>query len=513
MKSEISRGEMHDHLPALGSAEEDFYSILSRAVDAARVDDAQLRKAVFEILRARLQRQGWTRKPPVGISEMKEYLRAFDAAIARIENDNSKAHKVRQAQPKMSSIESSAQSKAAELPAAKAKPKDVSVVDRQEPAAAPDVAPTPLARPAERPLSPAREPSGSNVSVPIQREPRSAGDIAPKPDAPGPTTGALPLVHESTSKNVSAVIQHEPIAAQDVGPLPVFLSPAKRPFRPVREPSSKALSVLIQPQPIAAWDLDPVPVSLTLAKRPLSPVYEPRRKWSAALPVLRLTAAAILVGLLSAMLAGTRWHALSPIGEPPAVASKQPSSGLDQEADSTTPALPLPIVYGVYAISGGQLNELSALPVNVPDQRVFMSAPVTSPSRTTLSDGRLVFVAFRRDLVTSAPERVTIRVVAKVKSALSFDAAGKPKLTSLDAQWAVRGNSYEFRVAPMKNRPEMIVIRPENDGFAFPAGRYALVLKGQAYDFSIEGPITETAQCLERTEALNGAIYSECRNP
>jgi hypothetical protein len=167
----------------------------------------------------------------------------------------------------------------------------------------------------------------------------------------------------------------------------------------------------------------------------------------------------------------------------------------------------------VYAVSNGELSELSTLQVNVPDQRVFMSAAVTSPSRTTLSDGRIVFVAFRRDLATNAPERVTIRVVAKVRSALSFDAGGKPKRTNLDAQWAVRGNSYEFRVAPLKNNPETIVIRPENDDFALPAGRYALVLKGQAYDFSIAGPITETAQCLERTEALNGAIYSECRNP
>jgi hypothetical protein len=42
-------------------------------------------------------------------------------------------------------------------------------------------------------------------------------------------------------------------------------------------------------------------------------------------------------------------------------------------------------------------------------------------------------------------------------------------------------------------------------------GRYALVVKGQAYDFTVAGEITETAQCLERTEAANGTFYSECR--
>jgi hypothetical protein len=151
----------------------------------------------------------------------------------------------------------------------------------------------------------------------------------------------------------------------------------------------------------------------------------------------------------------------------------------------------------------------STSPIKGSSCRQRSPAPVERRSPTEGS----FFVAFRRDLATNAPERVTIRVVAKVRSALSFDAGGKPKRTNLDAQWAVRGNSYEFRVAPLKNNPETIVIRPENDDFALPAGRYALVLKGQAYDFSIAGPITETAQCLERTEALNGAIYSECRNP
>jgi hypothetical protein len=57
----------------------------------------------------------------------------------------------------------------------------------------------------------------------------------------------------------------------------------------------------------------------------------------------------------------------------------------------------------------------------------------------------------------------------------------------------------------------MVIIRPENPTFSFPAGRYVLVLKGSAYDFSVAGPITDTAQCLERTDAMNMPIYSECR--
>jgi hypothetical protein len=39
----------------------------------------------------------------------------------------------------------------------------------------------------------------------------------------------------------------------------------------------------------------------------------------------------------------------------------------------------------------------------------------------------------------------------------------------------------------------MIVIQPLSENFALPDGRYALMLKGQAYDFSFEGQITEAA--------------------
>jgi hypothetical protein len=43
------------------------------------------------------------------------------------------------------------------------------------------------------------------------------------------------------------------------------------------------------------------------------------------------------------------------------------------------------------------------------------------------------------------------------------------------------------------------------------AGRYAVVLGGLAYDFTVDGPITASAQCLESFEALNGPVFSECR--
>ena len=79
--------------------------------------------------------------------------------------------------------------------------------------------------------------------------------------------------------------------------------------------------------------------------------------------------------------------------------------------------------------------------------------------------------------------------------------------------WAIRGVSYELKVAPVDGNPAMIVIRPADAGFSFPAGRYALVLKGAAYDFTVDGPITDLAQCVEYTEELNAPVYRQCRSP
>jgi len=172
----------------------------------------------------------------------------------------------------------------------------------------------------------------------------------------------------------------------------------------------------------------------------------------------------------------------------------------------------LPSVYGIYAVSGGRLHELEPLVGRVSDQRVFMSTPVKSPSRTVLPDGRARFIIYRRDAASSALERVSVRVIAKVLRAMTFNTAGQASTTTVQDTWTIRNISYDFRVAPLGEGSEMLVITPESEDFVFPAGRYGLVIKGQAYDFTIAGPITEPAQCLEGVKAENGTFYSECRH-
>ena len=174
--------------------------------------------------------------------------------------------------------------------------------------------------------------------------------------------------------------------------------------------------------------------------------------------------------------------------------------------------VPIPSEYGIYAVSNGKLTELDILPIKIPDQRVAISPLFSTPSRVHLPAGELQFVAFRRDLVNNAPDRITVRVVARVVRALNFNSGGTAAITEVAGSWVVRSNSYQMKVAPVSDNPEMIIIRADQPQFALPAGRYALVVKGTPYDFTLDGPQADAAHCLERTDALNGPVYTECRS-
>jgi hypothetical protein len=178
---------------------------------------------------------------------------------------------------------------------------------------------------------------------------------------------------------------------------------------------------------------------------------------------------------------------------------------------SSPPPFPLPSDYGVYALDNAALSELHLLPAQVPDKRVAMSTPVSQPSRTTIPDGKAKFVVFRRDVAGNAPDRMEVRVVARVVRALTFDAQGKANFSPVTDAWNIRNLSYEFRVRPIAANPEMLLIQAESADFALPPGRYVLVLKNEGYDFTVAGKVTDPSQCLERTDAANGAFYSDCR--
>jgi hypothetical protein len=204
--------------------------------------------------------------------------------------------------------------------------------------------------------------------------------------------------------------------------------------------------------------------------------------------------------------ASTTEQSASLTNKPPETVSKAPPrSGISD--------IPLPTAYGVYVLSNGKLTALDLLPIKVPDPRIAISASISTPSQVRLPPGQLQFVVYRRDLANDAPDRVSVRAVAQVMRALTFAPGGKATYINVEPTWVVRSNSYQMSVAPAADSPEMVVIRPDRTDFAFPAGRYALVLKKEAYDFSVDGAIHDRAHCLERTDALGGGVYSECPNP
>ena len=199
----------------------------------------------------------------------------------------------------------------------------------------------------------------------------------------------------------------------------------------------------------------------------------------------------------------------------PAVAAVRqaaaPSEVKTTVEQANAPAFAVPSDYGIYALSNGMLSELNPLSERVPDKRIAVSTPINRPGRTTLPDGSAKFIIFRRDLAGNTPDRIEIRVVARVARASTFDAKGKPSFVTVSDAWNIRNLSYEYRVRPIAGNPEMLLVQPEKPDFVLPAGRYVLVLKEQGYDFVVAGPVTDLSQCLERTDAVNGAFYSECK--
>ncbi|RXH10129.1 hypothetical protein [Bradyrhizobium guangzhouense] len=197
--------------------------------------------------------------------------------------------------------------------------------------------------------------------------------------------------------------------------------------------------------------------------------------------------------------------------ESPVPASKPAPLAQVAPAEPARPAW-LPTAFGVYAEMGGKLYELQMLPGRAPDPRVAVSAAILKPSETTLPDGHLRFIVFRRDM-SGAAEPVDVRVVARVKQVSSFDSSGKPVISSGEESWVIRNILMPYRTAPLKEDPQMYEILPRDPDAPLSPGRYALVIKNQAFDFTVEGAITDKRQCLERLSAANGVFFSECQSP
>src|SRR6476661_8569822 len=84
MASELQQSGKQDGF-AVTSAQVDFSSVLARTIDSVRDDPAQLRNAIYELARIKLQREAWARSPPMSILETRRLMLALETAIERVE--------------------------------------------------------------------------------------------------------------------------------------------------------------------------------------------------------------------------------------------------------------------------------------------------------------------------------------------------------------------------------------------------------------------------------------------
>jgi hypothetical protein len=240
-------------------------------------------------------------------------------------------------------------------------------------------------------------------------------------------------------------------------------------------------------------------------------------------PVIKRTAAILLaagaVVIVIAQrdnVAALRRLASSQAQEIAKVAPKPETTITVAKPEMVAPAAPaptrvLPTDYGIYALINDQsLAELNATGVMAPDMRVAISPEFKKPDRPHLPNGRVKFIVFRRDAANAIPERVEVRVVAKIAREYSPDAAGKT-LSGGDDVGVIRNFSYPFRVSPIPGKPEMYELHAGDSELELPPGHYVLSLGTQAYYFQVDGEITDPRQCLERIVAGNGTFYAPCK--
>ena len=216
---------------------------------------------------------------------------------------------------------------------------------------------------------------------------------------------------------------------------------------------------------------------------------------------------------LASFRAAVAWLWTRPKTELPKVAEALPEKPKAETDAPPKSNMLLPTAYGVYAESSGKLYELTMLQGRAPDPRVAISPAITTPSATILPDGHVKFIVFRATPDNGASSLIEVRLIARVKRATSFDATGKPVVAAADETWVIRNISTPYRAAPIRDEPLMYEVQPREPDNALSPGRYALVVKGQAFDFTVDGTVTDKQHCLERLAAANGTFYSECQGP
>lgn len=503
--------------PPASPQQQDHYAVLKKVIDDVTQDRAMLRKLVYALARQSLKPEVIVAKPipeaqsqAATIVELEQALQ-LERAIKRIEGEAITTELGEAVSPPKDHSKNHPKDTPKNHGAVHAEPTSTGNAQASNPVKAidPDAAVAPI------PLSTAAPKSASkSVPKPTSSDARSSDDLAP-PSAPSHSEEKQHVEHDPELDALDASFD-PPLARGELVAMP---EPQPRPER----------NDVVHLERIPPW-LDPR-VRVALDAVDYAPIREPAQQRSKFFTFSQLVATSAIGVVLYIGISGwvyMGWHGAN--APAPVLAPRQQSAADQQPVESNTPAgnsvpannsaqapatrsqpepqptlpFPLPRSYGVYAGVPGQLFELEQLPIKVPDPRVQVSAEITKPSGVTTPDGKLSFVVFRKDL----PQSAVVRVIARVQRVTKY-VDGKPTVVPVEGIWRIRSKAFEMKVSPFEGRNEMVVIQPD-PGFIFPPGRYALVLNGFGYDFTVAGQIVAPEQCLEQVELVNGSALTEC---
>jgi len=435
----------------------DYYSLLEHKLEATRADPNQSRQVIYDLARYALKNKLFTRDPSLTPGQIHDQIILLEMAIALVEANAANRDAIRNKRRGLNS---------ARNPTPPAKENAPPAVP-----AAKENAPPPVP-PAKENAPPPAGDSSFEVIRPSSRPVDRRRDLVVLP-----------------SRNLT---RSNPYANDEFGD-GYYPVPANR------EPS-------LTPETVAL-------IQLLASERNSTS----RRVLSWLDGMFRLAVVAAVGFGIYAFWSGGIAEFAGLLTPPPAARNTPAAEAVMAPAAPVAPAIfepsaPRPTVFGVYAIHDDRLIRLEQVPTTPVDPRTRGLQQITSPSRTLFPDGRLSFTVYRRDLVSSAPVTVTIRFAARIASMLRFGPNGTLVMIRPEVEtWLIYSAGYEFQVLPVPDNQEMVLIRPDNPDLVLPAGRYALMLNDQPYDFVVAGDVTDPRSCVEGAATPRGPVFYQCK--
>jgi hypothetical protein len=520
----------------------DFYTVLARKIRQVQEDPARMREVVYEATRLALRWQVAERGSLSNLGDSRRLKVELEEAIARLEAEAAAAGATGGTEGgETGPVAGAAEDTPAEKPAAAqlaAEPETAS--GKMEPEKPPgEAGPSPVADPeklpaetlslapaAAAPEEPAKAPADLDAIRPGAIRPGAPIDLDEAAAAKAPP--ALPgrvRVRTPRPRDPSR-------PAYRVKPSEFVNRDQRRPARSGRSTALFGIVIALQlvvgalaaaALYVAVWGrgvpimtasetrrVAPAPADAAVAANPEAPAL-------AAVPSERATPPATPAAppappepaLPSAPLASSA-PTLAPSAPPPG--SPAPAAPAPRVA-AVDPSFPQPPAYGVYALVDNKLVELQQVRVTPVDPRNASQLQILEPARTVLAPGKPSFVIFRRDLAAHAPEKVPLRIAARVAHAMNFDSTGKAIMTTPAVDtWIIRELGFELRASPVEGNSEMIKLLAEDPTLSsLPPGRYELMLGPQAFDFTVAGEVTDPTHCVEGVTTVRGQVFNECK--